>query len=289
MVDPNSYLAMSILCVLSSVKRQSRGRLKTAKPIIGDNTSSNGSVNNDKAARAILQYRNTPIPELGLSPSKLLFHRQLRDAIPANPIQLYSLHKEWIVSALEGENAFASKYQAIESNYNSKARTSAPLTVQTRVRLQDKGNWRKTGTVMETLPHKQCRIRMDGSGRVTLRNLRFLKPASTLEPFNIMPCPMIPPPGNCDTRTPSNGPGESSASEGEERPTVEPKANSTPENTVQIGNHTPNRDTGVPTPLGNSKTKRRPTALREISKYNNPGLKDIIDGQVESCLRSGHQ
>ena len=130
---------------------------------------------------------------------------------------------------------------------------------------------------------------MDGSGRVTLRNRRFLKPASTLEPFNIMPSPMIPPPGNHDTRTPSNGPGESSASEGEERPIVEPEANSTPENTVQGGNHMPNRDTGLPTQLGNSKLKRMSKALRELSEYNNPGLKDSIDGQVKSRLRSGHQ
>ena len=41
---------------------QSNGRaevaVKTAKRIIGDNTSSNGSLNNDKVARAILQYRS---------------------------------------------------------------------------------------------------------------------------------------------------------------------------------------------------------------------------------------
>ena len=51
----------------------------------------------------------------------------------------------------------------------------------------------------------------------------------------------------------------------------------------------PNRDTGVPTPLGNSKPKRIPKALKELSKYNNLGLKDSIDGQVKSRLRSGYQ
>ena len=100
---------------------------------------------------------------------------------------------------------------------------------------------------------------------------------------------MIPPTGKYDTRRPSNGPGEPSASEGEERPTVEPETNSTPENTVNEGNHMPNRDTAVPTPLGNSKSKRMPKALRELPEYNNPGLKDSIDGQVKPRLRSGHQ
>ena len=109
----------------------------------------------------------------------------MRDAIPANP-KLYRLHKEWIVSALERENTFASKYQAISSDYNSKARNLAPLAVQTRVRLQDKGNRRKTGTIVEILPHRQYRIRMDGSGKVTLRNRRFLQQASTLKPANII-------------------------------------------------------------------------------------------------------
>ena len=33
----------------------------------------------------------------------------------------------------------------------------------------------KTGVVVERLPHRQYKIRMDGSGRVSLRNRKFLK------------------------------------------------------------------------------------------------------------------
>jgi len=81
---------------------QSNGRaelaVKTSKRIILNNINANGTLDNDNAARAILQYRNTPIAELGLSPSQLLFHRQLRDSIPTNPTH-YQLHKNWIISA----------------------------------------------------------------------------------------------------------------------------------------------------------------------------------------------
>ena len=64
-----------------------------------DNTSKNGDLNNNKPARAILQYRNTPTLEIGLSPAQILFHRQHRDHIPTNP-ENYVLHKEWILSVV---------------------------------------------------------------------------------------------------------------------------------------------------------------------------------------------
>ena len=62
---------------LSSVDYpQSNGRaelgVKASKRIIAQNTAKNGSLDTDRAARAILQYRNTPLPELGLSPAQLL-------------------------------------------------------------------------------------------------------------------------------------------------------------------------------------------------------------------------
>ena len=66
---------------LSSVGyAQSNGRaeagVKTMKRILMDNVSPNGSLNNDKMLRALLQYRNTPLPDVNLSPAQILFHRQ---------------------------------------------------------------------------------------------------------------------------------------------------------------------------------------------------------------------
>ena len=85
-------------CKSSVEYPQSIGRaelgVKTAKRILWDNTSRNGSIDNNKAARALLQYHNTPLPDLKLSPAQILFHRQSRDHIPAYPSQ-YHLHEEW--------------------------------------------------------------------------------------------------------------------------------------------------------------------------------------------------
>jgi len=161
---------------------QSNGRaeasVKSAKKIIRDSTNTDGSLNNDKAARATLQHRNTPIPELGISPAQLLFHRQLRDSLPANP-KHYQLNKQWIISASEREEAFAKTNQDAENRFNRKAHPLAPLNIQTVVRVQSKGLWNKSGRIVEVLPHRQYRVRLDGSGRVTLRNRKFLRPAAT--------------------------------------------------------------------------------------------------------------
>ena len=71
----------------SAAYPQSNGRaelaVKTAKWIIIGNTRAQGSLDNDWAARAVLQYRNTPIQNIGLSPAQLLLHRRLSDFVPS--------------------------------------------------------------------------------------------------------------------------------------------------------------------------------------------------------------
>ena len=160
---------------------QSNGRaeigVRTAKRIIAGNIDAEGSTDTNKVMKAVLQYRNTPIPELGLSPAQLLLHRQLRDSIPAHPTR-YRLHKEWVTSAEEREKAFGRRNLRLQTEYNCHASPLPPLTVTSGVRINEKGKWEKTGRIVEALPNRQYRIRMDGSGRVTLRNRRFLRPTS---------------------------------------------------------------------------------------------------------------
>ena len=68
---------------------QSNGRaelgVKAARCIVLDNTLPDGSLDNDKAGREILQYRNTPRNDIHLSPAQILLHRQLRDHLPIHP------------------------------------------------------------------------------------------------------------------------------------------------------------------------------------------------------------
>ena len=56
--------------------------VKTAKRIIHDNVSSSGTIDNDKVAKVLLQYINTPLPEIQLSPAQLLLHGILLDYLP---------------------------------------------------------------------------------------------------------------------------------------------------------------------------------------------------------------
>ena len=48
--------------------------VKTAKRIVKGNIGPQGSLDNDNVARAILQYRNTPIQSISLLPAQLLLH-----------------------------------------------------------------------------------------------------------------------------------------------------------------------------------------------------------------------
>ena len=78
---------------------QSNGRaeaaVKTAKRIITGNLGRNGNINNDKAAQALLQYRNTPIKGTGASTAQLLMGRNLRDFVPA-PSSGYRVSDKWV-------------------------------------------------------------------------------------------------------------------------------------------------------------------------------------------------
>ena len=65
---------------------QSNGRaevaVKVTKRLLEDNIGEDGSLNNDKMVRALLQQRNTPDRDCKLSPAEVLFGRDLRDAMP---------------------------------------------------------------------------------------------------------------------------------------------------------------------------------------------------------------
>ena len=162
---------------------QSNGRaevaVKSAKRIIRDNVAANGSIDTDEAAKAILQYHNTPLVDDKLSPAQILFHRQLRDVMPNHPSH-YQLHAEWLEAAQRREDATQLRNQTIAERYNEKTRNLIPLTIGTKVFVQglDK-KWRKHGVVVDVLQNRQYRIRLDGSGRVTLQNRRFLQKSTT--------------------------------------------------------------------------------------------------------------
>ena len=174
---------------LSSVAYpQSNGQaelaVKTAKRIVKGNTGPQGSLDNDNIARAILQYRNTPIQSIGLSPAQLFLHRRLRDSIPSQPF-LYKPHPKWVAAAQDEEMLHHRNAKIVE-RYNKYTHNLLPLQAGDTVTIQSPTNhrWNTTGKIISILPDRQYRIRVNGSGRITLRNRRFLrkcefKPAPT--------------------------------------------------------------------------------------------------------------
>ena len=71
--------------------------------------------------------------------------------------------------------------------WNEHTRQLPPLKVGDFVRIQNQTGqyskrWDKTGTVIEVRQHDQYVIRVDGSGRVTNRNRKFLRKYSPVQP-----------------------------------------------------------------------------------------------------------
>ncbi len=80
------------------------------KRLIKDNVGPGGSVDTDKFAAALLQYRNTPDRDTLLSPAQVLYARQLRDVVPVAKERLV-LRKEWILTKEARENALLKRHQ----------------------------------------------------------------------------------------------------------------------------------------------------------------------------------
>ena len=232
---------------------QSNGRaelaVKSAKRIIQENTV-NGTLDNDKTTQAILQYRNTPLLHIGLSPAQILLHRQLRDHVPNHPSN-YHLHKQWVISAKQREDLLSVRNDKIISNFNKSAHELAPLKTGQTVTIQNQScknykRWVRTGQIVEVLPFRQYRVKMNGSGRICLRNRRFLKP---LQNTNQLRLPI------------SSIPGTGFQSSNSNQCPLGASAN-TPETPVEQA------ESALPA------TPKMPRALKELSDFNKPGLRE---------------
>ena len=162
--------------------------VKTVKRLITGNTGPSGSLDVDKFAMAMLQYRNTPDPETKISPAEALFGRPIRDFIPVMPGK-YKPHPTWQETLSAREEALRNRHMMAAERWSEHTRQLPQLKVGDTVRIQNQtGNyprrWDKTGRIVEVRQHDQYMVRVDGSGRATLRNRRFLRQYTPYVPRN---------------------------------------------------------------------------------------------------------
>ena len=187
--------------------------VKTVKRMLADNTDQNGSLNTDLFQRAMLQYRNTPDPETKLSPAMCLFGRTIRDFIPIHPGK-YEPHPTWKSTLQDREIALRNRHMKIHEQLSEHSRHLPPLCVGDVVRIQNQigphpTKWDKTGLIIEVRQFDQYVVRVDGSGRVTLRNRKFLRKYIPAVPrpsaFGMPPGPVHDQPVHRTNVSPSQG------------------------------------------------------------------------------------
>ena len=160
--------------------------VKTVKRMITNNTGDNGELDRDALQRAILQYRNTPAPDTTLSPAMCVFGRPIRDFIPILPGK-YKPHQTWKETLKAREEALRNRHMRSAEYWSEHTKKLRPLEVGNYVRLQNQTGphpkkWDKTGRVIEVRQYDQYVVRVDGSGRKTLRNRKFLRKYTPVHP-----------------------------------------------------------------------------------------------------------
>ena len=153
--------------------------VKTIKRLITGNVGKDGNINIDAFQEAILQYRNTPDPTTKMSPAMCVFGRPVKDLIPILPGK-YHPHPTWRESLQLREQALRHRHMRHQDKWSEHTKTLSPLQVGDRVRIQNQtgpypNKWDRTGIVIEVCQFHQYLIRIDGSGRQTLRNRKFLR------------------------------------------------------------------------------------------------------------------
>ena len=164
----------------SAYYAQSNGRaeaaVKTAKRILTSNTGPKGTLNTDAVAKALMQYRNTPIKGTSTSPAQLLLGQSIRDSIPQPP-SAYKISNKWQQTLRQREKSMSQSAGACSQETSSR-RTLDVLPVGTEVLIQNNETkqWDRRGMIIEVCPFRQYRIKVHGSGRSTTRNRIHLKP-----------------------------------------------------------------------------------------------------------------
>lgn len=279
--------------------------VKTVKRMLVDNTTATGSLDTDKFQKALLIYRNSIDPETKASPALILFGRPIRDAVPIL-MGRYCPHETWNELMSHRELALAKRHTREHEKWKEHTRQLPPLQVGDHVFIQNlTGNqprrWERTGTVVEVRQYHQYVVRVDGTGRVTLRNRQHLR---KFTPFrakpgtdNLMPhtpavtqahhVPNVPKAANILDTTRSRTPAHTEPMS-ERSPRRTPEATLVPQRlSLNLPVDSPSEpDTAQDTPdLGGAQPAsthdtpsavRLPRALSRLQPHNKPGARELL-------------
>lgn len=115
-----------------------------------------------------------------------MFGRQLRDFLPVM-IGKFILGGRWLLTQEKQEVALAFHHKRMGEGMNRTMRELAPLNVGMVVPMQNQWGpqaqkWDQSGMVVDVLVHSQNKIKLDGSGRVSLSNWVFYAGSSPILP-----------------------------------------------------------------------------------------------------------
>ena len=263
--------------------------VKSVKRLLTDNTDAASSLNTDAFQRAMLQYRNTPDRDTLLSPAMCVFGRPIRDFIPIHPGK-YQPHSTWRETLTSREEALRNRHMRAAERLTEHTRPLPPLVIGDYVRIQNQTGphpkkWDKTGIVVEVRQFDQYVVRVDGSGRVTLRNRKFLRkyiPVIERAPLLRLPVPTPtsnlgktphPPTRVVDTSPPELPNPPPSPAPRSDTSTPPPKLlESTPK--VAVETYEPLSSSDPPSLVKPLAKRKVPLALRSIMPHNAPGLQE---------------
>ena len=168
------------------------------KRLLRENVANDGRLNSDQFQRAVMQYRNTPDRDTGRSPAQVIFGRELRDFLPA-PLSRYKPHPRWLLLQEDREKALRRRALRNTESLSHHTRLLKQLAVGDIVQIQNQmghrsSRWDLTGVIVEVKSHDQYPIKVHGSGRLTLRNRKFIK---KIEPYGTCDLPELAP-WRCD-------------------------------------------------------------------------------------------